>query len=60
MLIVMSVKLILTDKRLKVNSALKQGFSVIKDQCCGGQRKAAPQNKRTLNNYSLKGKQTAE
>ena len=33
----MSVKLTLTDKLLKVNSALKPIFSVIEDQCSGGQ-----------------------
>ena len=37
MLIVMSVKLILTNGILKVNSALKPVFSVIEDQCSGGQ-----------------------
>ena len=54
MLIVMSVKPTLTDKLLKVNSALKLIFSVIEDQCSGGQ------NKFTLNSYSSNGKQTAE
>ena len=38
MLIVMSVKPTLTDELLKVNSALKLIFSVIKDQCSGGHR----------------------
>ena len=37
MLIVMSVKPALTDELLKVNSALKLIFSVIEDQCSGGQ-----------------------
>ena len=37
MLIVMSVKPTLTDELLKVNSALKSIFSVIEDQCSGGQ-----------------------
>ena len=37
MLIVMSVKPTLTDELLKVNSALKLIFSVIEDQCSGGQ-----------------------
>ena len=37
MLIVMSVKPTLTDELLKVNSALKPIFSVIEDQCSGGQ-----------------------
>ena len=37
MLIVMSVKPTLTDELLKVNSALKSTFSVIEDQCSGGQ-----------------------
>ena len=37
MLIVMSVKPILTDELLKVNSALKPVFSVIEDQFSGGQ-----------------------
>ena len=37
MLIVMSVKPTWTDELLKVNSALKQIFSVIEDQCSGGQ-----------------------
>ena len=37
MLIVMSVKPTLTDELLKVNSALKLMFSVIEDQCGGGQ-----------------------
>ena len=36
MLIVMSVTT-LTDELLKVNSALKPIFSVIEDQCSGGQ-----------------------
>ena len=35
MLIVMSVKLTLTNELLKVNSALKPIFSVIEDQCSG-------------------------
>ena len=38
MFIVMSVKPTLTDKLLKVNFALKIIFSVIEDQCSGGQR----------------------
>ena len=33
----MSVKFILRDELLKVNSALKLIFSVIEDQCSGGQ-----------------------
>ena len=37
MLIVMSVNPTLTDELLKVNSALKLIFSVIEDQCSGGQ-----------------------
>ena len=37
MLIVMSVKPTLIDELLKVNSALKLIFSVIGDQCSGGQ-----------------------
>ena len=37
MLIVMSVKPTLTDELLKVNSALKPIFSVIEEQCSGGQ-----------------------
>ena len=37
MLIVTSVKPTLTDELLKVNSALKSIFSVIEDQCSGGQ-----------------------
>ena len=37
MLFVMSVKPTLTDELLKVNSALKLIFSVIEDQCSGGQ-----------------------
>ena len=37
MLIVMSVKPTLTDELLKVNSALKSIFSVIEDECSGGQ-----------------------
>ena len=37
MLIVMSVKPTLTDDLLKVNSVLKSIFSVIGDQCSGGQ-----------------------
>ena len=37
MLIVMSVKPSLTDELLKENSALKPIFSVIEDQCSGGQ-----------------------
>ena len=37
MLIVMSVKPTLTDELLKVNSALKLIFSLIEDQCSGGQ-----------------------
>ena len=37
MLIVMSVKLTLTYELLKLNSALKLIFSVIEDQCSGGQ-----------------------
>ena len=37
MLIVMSVKPTLTEELLKVNSALKLIFSVIEDQCSGGQ-----------------------
>ena len=37
MLIVMSVKPTLADELLKVNSALKPIFSVIEDQCSGGQ-----------------------
>ena len=37
MLIVMSVKPTLTDELLKVNAALKAIFSVIEDQCSGGQ-----------------------
>ena len=36
MLLVMSVKLLLTNQLLKVNSALKPVFSVIEDQCSGG------------------------
>ena len=36
-LMVMSVKPTLTDKLLKVNSPLKTIFSVIEDQCSGGQ-----------------------
>ena len=64
-MLVMSVKLTLTDEVLKVNSALKPVFSVIEDQCSGGQQSSkrentALQNKLTLNNYSLNGKQTAE
>ena len=38
MLIVMSVRPTLTDELLKVNSALKIIFSIIKDQCSRGQR----------------------
>ena len=38
MLIIMSVKLTLTDELLKVTSALKLLFSVIEGQCSGGQR----------------------
>ena len=38
MFIVMSVKPSLTDELLKVNSTLKIIFSVIEDQCSGGQR----------------------
>ena len=38
MFIVMSVKPTLTDELLKVNSTLKIKFSVIEDQCSGGQR----------------------
>ena len=38
MFIVMSVKPTLTDELLKVNSTLKIIFSVIEDQCSGGQR----------------------
>ena len=38
MLIVMSVKVTLTDKLLKVTSALRVIFSVIEDKCSGGQR----------------------
>ena len=34
----MSVKPTLTDELLKVNSALKLIFSVIEDQCSGGQQ----------------------
>ena len=37
MLIVMSVKPTLTDELLKLNSALKPMFSLIEDQCSGGQ-----------------------
>ena len=37
MLIVMSVKSTLADELLKVSSALKPIFSVIEDQCSGGQ-----------------------
>ena len=37
MLIVMSVKPTLTDELLKVYTALKPIFSVIEDQCSGGQ-----------------------
>ena len=37
MLTVMSVKPTLTDELLKVKSALKPIFSVIEDQCSGGQ-----------------------
>ena len=37
MLIVMSVKPTLTDELLKVNSSLQIIFSVIEDQCSGGQ-----------------------
>ena len=37
MLIVMSVKPTLADELLKVNSALKPIFSVIEDECSGGQ-----------------------
>ena len=37
MLIVMSVKPTLTEELLKVNSAVKLIFSVIEDQCSGGQ-----------------------
>ena len=37
MLIVMSVKPTLTEELVKVNSALKLIFSVIEDQCSGGQ-----------------------
>ena len=37
MLIVMSVKPTLTEELLKVNSALKLIFSIIEDQCSGGQ-----------------------
>ena len=37
MLIVMSVRPTFTDELLKVNSALKLIFSVIEDQCRGGQ-----------------------
>ena len=35
--IVMSVKSTLTEELLKVNSALKLIFSVIEDECGGGQ-----------------------
>ena len=38
MFIVMSVKRTLTDELLKVNSSLQITFSVIEDQCSGGQR----------------------
>ena len=38
MLVVITVKLTLTDELLKVNSALKQVFSVIEDQYSGGQQ----------------------
>ena len=38
MFIVMSVKTTLTDELLKVNSTLQIIFSVIEDQCSGGQR----------------------
>ena len=38
MFIVMSVKPSLTDELLKVNSTLKIIFSVIEDQCSGGQQ----------------------
>ena len=38
MFIVMSVKPTLTDELLKVNSTLQVIFSVIQDQCSGGQR----------------------
>ena len=37
MFIVISVKPTLTDELLKVNSTLKIIFSVIEDQCIGGQ-----------------------
>ena len=37
MLVVMSVKLTLTDELLKMNSALKLILSVIEDQWSGGQ-----------------------
>ena len=37
MLNVKSVKPILADELLKVNSSLKPVFSVIEDQCIGGQ-----------------------
>ena len=66
MLIIMSVKPILTDELLKVNSALRPVFSVIVDPCSGGRTmkvemgKTALQNKLTSNNYSSNGKQTAE
>ena len=38
MFIVMSVKPTLTDELLTVNSTLQKIFSVIEDQCSGGQR----------------------
>ena len=38
MFIVMSVKPTLTDELLTVNSTLQIIFSVIEDQCTGGQR----------------------
>ena len=38
MLIVMSVKFTLRDELLKVNSSLELIFSVMEDQCSGGQR----------------------
>ena len=38
MFIAMSVRPTLTDELLKVNSALKIIFSIIKDQCSRGQR----------------------
>ena len=60
----MSVKLSLTYKLLKLNSALKLIFSVIEDKCSGGQRssKCARQHFKTSysSSYSSNGKQTAK